>query len=517
MYTAEAAVIFLGAFFSGALLILLLRPLAARIGLVDRPGGHKIHDDHIPLVGGFAIYAGLLLAWLIGPQLGLGTMNTLLVAASGLLFAIGLVDDRFQLSVRLRLLMQVAAGLLLVYSNVVLNDLGSLLPGEPVQLGPFAVAFTIFATVGTINAMNMLDGVDGLAGLVSFVVLGLLAYAAAVSHSSVQLLLTLTVMGGVAGFLTFNMRHKGRERASVFMGDAGSTLLGFVFAYLLISLSQGEHRAIHPVTALWLFAVPLMDTVGIMLRRIWLGKSPFSADRGHLHHLLMDGGFRMCQAVLLIAGIQLVLGALGLAAQHAGVPDYVSFGVFLAAFAGYAYLIIRPWRAVPKLRSLHRRLDLAARDADQVFIGNLSPDTARLEVQNLLREARIERPFELYERIDPETGEASAFALIDAGSPRALKPLVRDLRRAHARIYRRGRPDERGIVIRQLFPRAERNDRRSARRDPTKVDQRRRDRRGECRLLDAEPENGAVSTLPTPSEEASTQQHNSEPVGSEVA
>lgn len=517
MYTAEAAMIFLGAFFTGAMLIVLLKPLAVLVGLVDRPGGHKIHDAHVPLVGGFAIYAGLLLAWLIGPQLGLGTMNALLVAASGLLFVIGLVDDRFQLSVRLRLLMQVAAGLMLVYSNAVLNDLGNLLPGGPVQLGPLAVAFTIFATVGTINAMNMLDGVDGLAGLVSFVVLGLLAYAAAVSHSGVQLLLTLSVMGGVAGFLLFNLRRKGRERASVFMGDAGSTLLGFVFAYLFISLSQGEHRAIQPVTALWLFAVPLMDTVGIMLRRIWLGKSPFSADRGHLHHLLMDAGFRMCQVVLLIAGIQLGLGALGLAAQHAGVPDYVSFGVFLAAFAGYAYLIIRPWRAVPKLRNLHRRLDLTASGANQVFIGNLSPDTARLEVQNLLREARKEMRFELYERIDPETGEASAFALIDAGSPRALKPLVRDLRRAQARIYWNSRPSENGVIIRQLFPREEKNDRRTAQHDLPKTDQRRRDRRGECRPLDTTPSKPSILPLPATVEPADAQQSNSEPVGSEVA
>ncbi len=479
----DAVLVFLVAFVTSVITIHLATPIAVRVGLVDRPGGHKLHEDHVPLVGGFALYIGLFLAWYLGPRIGLGSINSLFLAASGMLFTIGLVDDRFQLSVRLRLAMQVAAALLLVYSNAVLHNLGELLPGMPVETGILAVPFTVFAVVGTINAMNMIDGVDGLAGLVSFAILALLMVASFQSDSAVQLLIVICMMGAVGGFLHFNMRRRGRDRAAVFMGDAGSTILGFLFAYLFISLSQGEHRAISPVTALWLFAVPLMDTVGVMIRRIWLGRSPFSADRGHLHHLLIDAGFRMRHAVLILAAIQLLLGAAGLLAHHYGVPDYLSFGAFLGLFIIYAYLIIRPWRAVPRLRALHRGLDLTVRGARHVFIGNLSPDTAEADVRNLLRESGHADAFELHERKDPETGERTVFALVDAGHTDRVKRTARDLQRACRRLSSRRRTACQRLVVRQLVPRNPENDRRRTTRPATGNDRRQQDRRAPSRRI----------------------------------
>lgn len=474
------------AFASSVGMIYLARPVAIRVGLVDKPGGHKLHDDHVPLVGGFALYLGLFLAWLIGPRLGYGTTNSIFLAASGLLFIIGLMDDRFQLSVRLRLFMQVVAALMLVYSNAALGNLGELWPGLPIETDALAIPFTIFAVVGTINAMNMIDGVDGLAGLVSFAILLLLFSAAYLAQSSIQMLIVLCMMGAVGGFLYFNMRRKGRSRAAVFMGDAGSTLLGFLFAYLFISLSQGENRAISPVTALWLFAVPLMDTVGVMIRRIWLGRSPFAADRGHLHHLLLDAGFRMRHAVLIIAFIQLALGAAGLTAQYLGMPDYLSFALFLGLFVFYAYLIIRPWRAVPKLRAIHRTLDLTVRGAQHVFVGNLDRNTAQADLRNLLRESGQNNDFELYERADPETGETTVFAMVDADETGNVKRLARDLRKAHARIAGR-RPAGQGMAIRQLVPRAPRNDRRQSSSGSAETDKIRKDRRVPARRLPNQP------------------------------
>ena len=478
-----SALIFLAAFVTSVAVIHLFSPVAVRIGLVDRPGGHKLHDDHVPLVGGFALYASLFLAWNLGPLLGLGTINSIFLAASGLLFTIGLVDDRFNLSVRLRLAMQVAAALLLVYSQVVLDDLGRLLPDQLLALGVLAIPFTIFATVGTINAINMIDGMDGLAGLVSFSILSLLLVVSYVSDSSIQLLIILCMMGGLGGFLLFNMRRRGRDRAAVFMGDAGSTILGFLFAYLLISLSQGEHRAISPVTAIWLFAVPLMDTLGVMMRRIWLGRSPFAADRGHLHHLLLDAGFRMRHAVVLIAAIQLLLGGVGLAGDYLGVPEHLSLLAFVTLFLVYAYLVIRPWRAVPRLRTIHRSLDLTVRGARQVFVGNLNRDTAGSDMANLLRESGHDGGFELYERPDPAGGESLVFALVDAGETDRVKPLARDLRKAHRALAGR-RPGDPGPVIRQLVPRSRENDRRAARAKSTAENRRHRERRGESIRID---------------------------------
>ncbi len=478
------ALIFFATFVTAVVVIQLTAPIAVKVGLVDRPGGHKLHEDHVPLVGGFALYMGLFLAWFLGPRIGLGSINSIFVAASGLLFTIGLVDDRFQLSVRLRMAMQVVAALLLVYSNAELRDLGELIPGTSLELGVLSTPFTIFAVVGTINAMNMIDGVDGLAGLVAFAILLLLLFVSYVSQSNVQLLIVLCMLGAVGGFLYFNMRRKGRDRAAVFMGDAGSTILGFLFAYLFISLSQGENRAISPVVAVWLFAVPLMDTVGVMIRRIWLGRSPFSPDRGHLHHLLIDAGFRMRHAVLVIAALQLALGTLGLAAYYLGVPDYLSLALFLGGFLLYAYFISRPWRAVPRIRTFHRGLDLTVRGARQVFVGNLARDTAFAEVKNLLREAGEQRPFELYERTDPESGDTTVFALVDAGETDNVNRLARKLRSARRRLYARHRPGQDEMVIRQLVPRDAANDRRRASNGNAATEQRRRERRVASRRLE---------------------------------
>ena len=135
----------------------------------------------------------------------------------------------------------------------------------------------------------------------------------------------LIIAGGVAGFLYFNLRYLRQRRARCFLGDNGSMLLGFVFAWLLSDLSQmtdGSPRAITPITTLWLFAVPLIDTLCVMLRRMWLGRSPFHADRHHLHHLFLRAGFRVQDTVLVLAFLQALLsdGCRSVPVNIIGVP-----------------------------------------------------------------------------------------------------------------------------------------------------------------------------------------------------
>jgi len=202
--------------------------------------------------------------------------------------------------------------MMVFWGGVALHDLGELAFGAPLELGFLAIPFTLFATIGVINALNMIDGIDGLSGSVSLVTLFLLAVVAFTGGASDYALLALGLLGGVAGFLFFNLRFLSQRRARVFLGDNGSMLLGFLFAWLLIALSQGPGRVITPVTALWLLSIPLMDTLGVMLRRIWLGKSPFRPDRHHLHHLFIRAGFRVQDIVYAIALIQLTLGAIGI-------------------------------------------------------------------------------------------------------------------------------------------------------------------------------------------------------------
>jgi UDP-N-acetylmuramyl pentapeptide phosphotransferase/UDP-N-acetylglucosamine-1-phosphate transferase len=134
-------------------------------------------------------------------------------------------------------------------------------------------------------------------------------------------------------FLTFNLRILRRKQAQVFMGDAGSMFLGFILAWFMVNLSQGEQRVITPVTALWIFALPLIDTVSIMLRRILKKTSPFDADHGHLHHLLLYAGFSVSQTLAIIVSSAIILAIIGLNGLYLQVSETAMFYGFLSLFA----------------------------------------------------------------------------------------------------------------------------------------------------------------------------------------
>jgi UDP-GlcNAc:undecaprenyl-phosphate GlcNAc-1-phosphate transferase len=182
---------------------------------------------------------------------------------------------------------------------------------------------TIIAMVGLINAYNMIDGVDGLAGSLSLVALLWFAAAAGMIGLQDHLLLALLVAFCVVGFLVFNLRHRWRRRASVFLGDAGSMMLGAVLAFLAISLSQNEGERLSPVAALWICAIPIIDTISLAVRRLAAGRSPFSSDRQHLHHLMLDAGLTVNQVVSSLSIISCILGGIGVFGWYLGIPDSV--------------------------------------------------------------------------------------------------------------------------------------------------------------------------------------------------
>jgi undecaprenyl-phosphate alpha-N-acetylglucosaminyl 1-phosphatetransferase len=365
--------------------------------------------------------------------------------------------------------MQIIAALLLVYSEVILNDFGYLLSDKLFENGVLAVPLTVFATVGVINSLNMIDGIDGLAGLVSVVILSLLLFVSILSETAIQSLIIVCMLGSVSGFLIFNMRRPGFKKAKVFMGDAGSTLLGFIFAYLLISLSQVEERAISPVTGLWLFALPLMDTLGVMSRRIWLKKSPFSADRCHLHHLLIDAGFRVRHAVYMIAFLQLLLGIAGIMFYYQNIPDSISFMYFLLIFVVYTYLISSPWRAIQKLRTMHRAVDITVKGTYQVYVGGINEHDPNRQVELLLGDYKYNCQYDVYECKQ----SSFVFAVIDANDTDNVKQLMRSIKKSSKAILNKK------ICIRQYIIRNIENDRRKAE-SFTRYDYRRlHDRRAE--------------------------------------
>lgn len=316
-----------------------LAPRAERYGLIDHPvGGRKQHTVKTPTVGGLAIMAGLSSSSLLA---GFGGQLHPAFWASFFIIALtGALDDRFDLGPYIKFAAQIAAALLMIYwGGLVLLTLGDLVSTEPLTLGRLAVPLTVFAVIGVVNAVNLIDGADGLAGGLVFIAVFWIAMMSATSAHTGTLALSLGLLGCIAAFLAFNLRSPWRSRAAVFLGDAGSLSLGFVLAWLTVDAAQEGAQLFAPVTAIWLMALPISDTIVCMGRRLLRGQSPFRADRTHLHHILIDLGMPIARAVALILLLAFVLAAAGVAGWALRIPEHVMFYSAMAVFAMYILLV----------------------------------------------------------------------------------------------------------------------------------------------------------------------------------
>ena len=374
--------VFLFSIFLSILIIRVTVSLMYASDLTDKPDDlHKSHDMHIPFAGGAGILAviGYFFIIIINHYPEYLEKYIVLVICSIFIFITGFVDDAIKLSYKLRFLIQALVALTMILAGgIEIKELGELLLGFSLHLGTFGIIFTMIATVGGINALNMIDGVDGLSGsiaLVSLLLIGVIAYIAQDQHN---LLLVSALAGGVIGFLYFNLRHLYQQKARVFLGDNGSMLLGLMLAWLLVDLSQEPNSAMTPVTAVWLFSVPLMDMFGVMFRRIWAGQSPFAADRQHLHHLLEQSGFQVNEIVFTIILLHGLLGVAGLVGMYLGIPEFAMLLGFIFLCILYFYLTYKPLKFIYMMRRfqilLNTRLGFAAVSNNKVLIGTYTKD-----------------------------------------------------------------------------------------------------------------------------------------------
>ena len=324
------------------LFVWTLIPIAGRIGLIDHPGGRKTHDRAVPTIGGLAISAAAITTALVLGSAAL--VHPAFWAGLMLIVLVGTLDDLRDLGHHSKFLAQIAAaGLMLYWGGWHLHSLGNLVGAWPLGLGVFSIPLTFVAVVGVINAVNFTDGADGLAGglvfnaLLWFCVMGLHAPPAAISigSSAGEVQIALAFLGAVAGFLLFNLRWPGRRHALAFLGDAGSLGLGYALAWFTVSGAEGATPLFAPVTAIWVLAVPLVDTLACTGRRLLNGTSPFKADRKHLHHILVGLGLPEGRAVALIHACAFLLGAIGAGGWFWGVAEYVMFYAAMAIFAAY--------------------------------------------------------------------------------------------------------------------------------------------------------------------------------------
>lgn len=280
-------------------LIPVLKLLALRFNAVDLPNHRKVHSSPMPKVGGVAMALGAvvpILLWSPGNRF----VSSLLLGA-GVLVIFGLLDDLKEMDYRGKLAGQVMAALIVVfYGGLSIRCMGDLLPGVAVPAW-FSVPLTLLTIVGVTNAINLSDGLDGLAGgiaMMSFICLGCVAFQSGMTAIA---LLSVAVIGAIFGFLRFNTHP-----AIVFMGDAGSQLLGFLAVTMALFVSQ-NCEPLSRMFPLVLLGFPILDTLTVMSERILKGVSPFKADKNHFHHKLMRLGLRHAGAVVVIYGLQFTL------------------------------------------------------------------------------------------------------------------------------------------------------------------------------------------------------------------
>ena len=278
-----------------------LTMLALRLQMLDVPDERKMHTVPVPRCGGIAIAFGAFTPIAYWYAISDPFIAAFLTSASIIVF-FGIADDFLGLSPRWKFIGQIVAALIVIYwGRVNIVFLGALLPEGILLPVGVAVLLTMLVLVGVTNAVNMSDGLDGLAGGVCLMNLCFIGYLAFVTGEAQIALVSLALVGAIFGFLRFNTHP-----ASIFMGDSGSQLLGFSAVTLSLLLTQ-RVTAFSPLVPLLLFGIPVLDTLTVIVTRIRRGRSPFSPDKRHFHHRLLEIGLSHTEAVLTIYLIQAVL------------------------------------------------------------------------------------------------------------------------------------------------------------------------------------------------------------------
>lgn len=305
------------AFLITYLFIPVFRKIAIRIQLVDKPNHRKVHTQVIPLIGGVSIFAATLFALgLTLPfNMELLSYGKIFIAMS-ILLIVGVIDDRFDLRATLKLAIQLVLAHFIFAQGIKIESLQGLL--GIYELAPWVqYLLTIVVITGVVNAFNLMDGIDGLAAGLALVGFSVFTVLSVLTGQYLLTLIFITIIGSLLAFLRFNLS----STQKIFMGDAGSLLIGFfivVAALQLIQAAQGTTN-ITTVTlgVVAVMLIPVFDALRVFRKRAKTGKSPFSADKTHLHHLLLATGLKHKYAATAILAIMAFLMIVG----------YVSFQV----------------------------------------------------------------------------------------------------------------------------------------------------------------------------------------------
>ena len=296
----------------------LVRRFAFKIGAIDIPkDNRRMHKKPTPRIGGLAIIFGFTVATLCFAQPSRQLYGTL--AGAAIIAVMGVIDDCKNLPAKLKFVIQIIAALVVVFAGDIKIDVftnPNFLSDNPYWVLPewLSVTLTVIWIVFITNAVNFIDGLDGLAAGVSAIMsISLVFISIRVGEYSIAIV-GIALMGSCFGFLPFNFNP-----AKIFMGDTGSTFLGFMLATLSIQGVFKSYAVISFAVPLLILGLPLFDALFAMIRRILRGQSPMTADRGHLHHRLVDMGFSQKQTVFILYAISGVLGITAVLLAESGV------------------------------------------------------------------------------------------------------------------------------------------------------------------------------------------------------
>ncbi|MBU2917732.1 UDP-N-acetylglucosamine--undecaprenyl-phosphate N-acetylglucosaminephosphotransferase [Psychrosphaera sp. F3M07] len=321
-------------FFVAAASLYIFRKIAKVIGLVDKPNIRKHHSGSIPLIGGVSICFTVVHYLYLNPILF--DNNNWYICSIICLTLLGTIDDRFDISFKIRIIVQAIISILMIeYTGIMLANLGNMFGFGQASLTLLAVPVTVIAVIGAINAFNMVDGIDGLLGGLSIVTFSSISILMYWTNQTDKLYISLLFIVSIIPFILMNLGVIGRER-KVFMGDAGSMMIGFTVIWLLLGASQDNQvSTIRPVTCLWLISIPLMDMTSIMIRRIQKKRSPFMPDREHLHHIFQNKGFNTHSTLILICALATLFSGIGLIGEYYQIAEPIMFWGFLILFLIY--------------------------------------------------------------------------------------------------------------------------------------------------------------------------------------
>lgn len=318
---------FFVAIFISFFLTPLVRKLAFKIGAIDIPKDERrVHKEPMPLLGGVAIYAGVVITCLMFIPID-KTLISILVGGTIILIS-GIIDDMKGLSPKLKILFQLLAGLSLIIGDVKVDFVTNPFTANNtvIYLKWLSIPITLFWVVGITNTLNLIDGLDGLAAGVAMISSLSLTFVADKFGYTTVIIISAIIAGSTMGFLPFNFNP-----AKIFMGDTGALFLGFMLAAISIEGVMKSVATIAIIVPIIILGVPIFDTTFAIFRRILSGRSIMSADKGHLHHRLLARGYSQRKTVLILYAISGVFGLFAVLIAKANSQQAVYLSVVLFA------------------------------------------------------------------------------------------------------------------------------------------------------------------------------------------